>query len=31
LFAGFAGTVELVVHVGATTRYVEEGVIARVA
>jgi hypothetical protein len=26
LFAGFAGTVELVVHVGATTRYVEEGV-----
>jgi T5SS/PEP-CTERM-associated repeat protein len=31
LFAGFTGRVELVVHVGGTTRYVEEGVIARVA
>jgi hypothetical protein len=26
MFAGFAGPVELVVHVGGTTSYVEDGV-----
>jgi hypothetical protein len=31
MFAGFAGTVEVVVHVGGTTWYVDDGVRSAVA